>query len=82
MFPEDELHAIARRVCRHDLSRVTNPFLASDVDGEILREAQRAEETAQRAAQAWSYQPPKTVPVTWVDMCVWVFNKFGIRSRK
>lgn len=82
MFSEEQLHELAGRVHRGDLSHVADIFSAGITDDAVLRQARRREEVAARAGECWAYQPPKTVPVTWVDMCVWLFNKLGIRSRK
>lgn len=81
MFSEEQLHELAGRVHRGDLSGIADIFSAGTSDDAVLRQAARREEIAERAAKAWSYQPPKTVPVTWVDMMVIVFNKLGIRSK-
>lgn len=81
MITETDLNDIAGRVLRSDLSHIADIFSAGITDDAVLRQAQRREENAQRAARAWAYQPPKTVPVTWVDMCVWLFNKLGVRSK-
>lgn len=70
------------RVRKRDLSGIADTFSAGITDSAVLWVADRKAEEVQRAESCWGYQPPKTVPVTWVDMCVWLFNKLGIRSRK
>ena len=82
MFSEEQLHGLVERVHRRDLSHIADTFSAGITDSEILRQAERREATSQRAEQAWSYQPPKTVPLTWVDLTLWLLDKLGIRSRK
>lgn len=82
MFSKEQLNELAGRVHRGDLSGVADIFSAGITDDAVLREASRREEIASRAGKCWTYQPPKTVPITWVDMMVVVLNKLGIRSRK
>lgn len=81
MFSEEQLHELAGRVHRGDLSGIADIFSAGITDDAVLRQAARREEIAQRAGKCWTYQPPKTVPLTWVDMMVVVLNKLGIRSK-
>ena len=81
MFSEEQLHELAGRVHRGDLSGIADIFSAGTTDSQVLRQAQRREENAARAGKCWTYQPPKTVPLTWVDMMIVVFNKLGIRSK-
>ena len=81
MFSEEQLHELAGRVHRGDLSGIADIFSAGTSDDAVLRQARRRAEAQERAAKAWSYQPPKTVPLTWVDMTVWLLNKLGIRSK-
>lgn len=82
MFSEEQLNELAGRVHRGDLSHIADIFSAGITDDAVLRQAQWREEIAARAGECWAYQPPKTVPITWVDMMVVVFNKLGIRSKK
>ncbi|QTD79365.1 hypothetical protein fHyEco03_gp05R [Escherichia phage vB_EcoM_fHy-Eco03] len=81
MFSEEQLHELAGRVHRGDLSGIADIFSAGTSDDAVLRQAARREEIAERAGKCWSYQPPKTVPLTWVDMTVWLLNKLGVRSK-
>lgn len=81
MFSEEQLHELAGRVHRGDLSGIADIFSAGTSDYAVLRQARRRAEAQERAAKAWSYQPPKTVPLTWVDMTVWLLNKLGVRSK-
>lgn len=81
MFSEEQWHELAGRVRRGDLSGIADIFSAGITDDAVLREASRREEIAERAGKCWTYQPPKTVPITWVDMMIVVFNKLGIRSK-
>lgn len=81
MFSEEQLHELAGRVHRGDLSGIADIFSAGTSDDAVLWQARRRAEAQERAAKAWSYQPPKTVPLTWVDMAVWLLNKLGIRSK-
>ncbi|QEG07802.1 hypothetical protein [Salmonella phage SE4] len=75
------MNELAGRIHRGDLSGIADIFSAGITDSAVLRQAQRREENAERAAKAWSYQPPKTVPLTWVDLTVWLLTKLGIRSK-
>lgn len=81
MFSEEQLHELAGRVHRGDLSHVAYIFSAGTSDDAVLRQARRRAEAQERAAKAWSYQPPKTVPVTWVEMALTVLNYFRIWSK-
>ena len=81
MFSEEQLNELAGRVHRGDLSGIADIFSAGTSDDAVLRQAARREEIAERAGKCWSYQPPKTVPLTWVDMTVWLLNKLGVRSK-
>ncbi|UNY42398.1 hypothetical protein [Escherichia phage vB_EcoM_PiR] len=81
MLSKEDLYDIARRVNQRDLSGVTDLFSAGTSDDAVLREAERRQAEIQRTASCWDYQPPKTVPLTWVDMTVWLLNKLGIRSK-
>lgn len=82
MYSEEQLHELAGRVRRGDLSGVADTFSAGITDRAVLWNADRKTEEVQRAESCWSYQPPKTVPLTWVDMTLWLLQKLGIRSRK
>ena len=82
MFSEEQWHGLVGRVRRGDLSGVADIFSAGTSDDAVLQQARRRAEAQERAAKAWSYQPPKTVPLTWVDMCIWLFNKLGVMSKK
>jgi len=81
MFSEEQLHELAGRVNRGDLSGIADIFSAGTSDDAVLRQALRRAEAQERAAKAWSYQPPKTVPVTWVEMTLTVLNYFRIWSK-
>lgn len=81
MFSKEQLHELAGRVHRGDLSHIADIFSAGVTDDAVLQQARRRAEAEERAAKAWSYQPPKTVPLTWVDMTIWLLNKLGIRSK-
>ena len=81
MFSEEQLNELAGRVHRGDLSGIADIFSAGTSDDAVLREAERRQAEIQRTASCWDYQPPKTVPLTWVDMTVWLLNKLGIRSK-
>lgn len=81
-FNEEYFNDLVGRVHRSDIPGIADVFSAGITDDAVLRQACRREENASRAGKCWSYQPPKTVPLTWVDMMVVIFNKLGIRSKK